>query len=317
MCRLGLVGYGVWGANLARNIAKLIGEPAFICDNSSARRTAAKAVFPNSLLPTDWRAAVALPVDGVVIAASSDQHFHIAWEALSAGKHVFIEKPFALSTNHAERLIELSARMGLQLMVDHTYLFSAAIRGAARLLADGAIGEPTRVTSHRLNARAIRNDAPVHWDLAVHDLAIIDFLLPGVPDSVTAASSPCGHTVDLCLHFSTGLEARISVSWVADAKRRLLEIEGTRGSLRIDDMEPNRKLRVRDAITGAESFPELEATEPLAAAIQHFIDCIEFNRTPVSCGASALRGIRLLSAADQSLLNQGLAVATGLRRAAA
>jgi predicted dehydrogenase len=316
MCRLGLVGYGLWGANLARNIAQVLREPAFICDQSPDRLAAAQAAFPKAHVTADWHAALAQPVDGVVIASPSNQHFSMAWDALSAGKHVFIEKPLALSTNHAELLTEQSSHLGLRLMVDHTYLFSPAIRTAARLLADGAIGEPTLITSQRLNTGGIRQDAPVHWDLAAHDLSILDYLLPGTPAAVSASSSSGGHAVDLRLRFSTGLEARVSVSWVAPAKSRLLEIAGTRGSLAIDDIQPHQKLRVFDAATGATYFPELEATEPLAAAIKHFADCIELARTPISCGDSALRGIRLLSAADQSLQNKGMEVATARRLAA-
>lgn len=311
MRRIGLAGYGLWGASLARNVAAAVGEPAFLCDPSPERLAAGKAAFPHCFVTADWSVALAQPVDGIVIASPSSQHFSMAGDALAAGKHVFIEKPLALSTNHAQLLVEQASRRNLHLMVDHTYLFSPAIRAAARLIADGAIGRPTRFTSERLNAGGIRADAPVHWDLATHDLAILDYLLPGTPDSICAVSSPGVHAVDLSLRFPTGLNARISVSWVAPAKRRVLEVEGTRGSLLVDDLQGDRKLRLFDAETATHSFPELEGTEPLAAAIEHFVDCLEQNCAPLSSGASALRGIRLLAAADESLQNQGMEVMVG------
>ena len=247
MCRVGLVGYGSWGANLARNLAQVVEKPAFICDHSADRLAASKAAFPNVCLVADWRDALAQPADGIVISTPSNHHFRMASEALSAGRHVFIEKPFALSVNHAEVLVEQASRLGLILMIDHTYLFSPAIRAAARLIAEGAIGLPTQVTSQRFNTGGIRYDAPIHWDLASHDLAILDYLFPALPESVSANFGSCGHAVDLLLRFPIGMEARISVSWVADAKRRIFEVQGTRGSLRIDDLQPRRKLRYFEA----------------------------------------------------------------------
>ncbi len=255
-------------------------------------------------------------MDGIVIATPSSQHFSMASEALLAGKHVFVEKPLALDTRHAEHLIEESSRMGLQLMVGHTYLFCPAIQAAAQLLASGSIGKPKLVTSKRLNVGGIRSDAPVHWDLAAHDLSILDYLFADTPNSVSACASSSGHAVELHVGFKSELEARISVSWVAEEKCRLFEIEGTHGTLRIDDLQPRQKLSLYDATASSQSFPELDTVEPLEAAIRHFVDCIEHRRTPISSGSAALRGIRILAAADQSLRGQGVAVSTGGRAAA-
>ncbi len=317
MVTMGLFGFGAWGTNLARILASSSGGPEFVCDPSAVRRQAATSLYPQCRVHSDWRDALREPVDAVVIASPSDQHYTLALEALRAGKHVLVEKPLALAADEAELLVEESAARGLRLMVDHTYLFSPAVGAMAALIAEGTIGRVVSARSERLNRGGVRVDAPVHWDLATHDLAILQHLLGGRPDAVAAREMAGGNAAGLWLRYPNGVKAEIEVSWVADEKRRLVEITGTEGFLRFDDMEAERKLRVGTVADGREWFVELERREPLREMMQQFARAVETGVAGVSGADSALGVIEALEAADGSLAQGGGEVEVMLRRAAA
>ena len=317
LIRSGLIGYGYWGPNLARVIqASRCCELAAIVDLSPARLAQAGLMHTGILLTVDCSEVVSNPsIDAVVIATPVNSHFDLALAALTAGKHVFLEKPMTLTSAEAIRLIEESERRQLVLMVDHTFLFEPAVLAISKFIGSGELGRLTFWNSERTNRGGIRGDANVLWDLAVHDLSILDYVLAAAPNAISAigsASSDNGglaHTASLTLHFQDTLTVRIHASWLGGQKVRRMSIEGEAGALRYNDLDPIQKLTFTSC-NGLEQAQavETEAAEPLARAIHHFAECIATNGRPIADGASALRVVRLLEAADRSLQSMGLTV---------
>jgi len=318
---IGLIGYGYWGPNLARNLAASRGARlAAVCDRSSARLAAARRAHPGVALTTDATALLSdLGVDAVAIATPAATHFSLAMAALHAGKHVLVEKPLAGSAHEAQALVEESERRGLVLMVDHTFVFSPAVGALRDLVTGGALGEPSYYDSARLNTGRIRRDLNVLWDLAVHDLAILDHVVPFAPAGVIAtgvAPAP-GETecvVQLTVLYPAPFVAHVQASWLSPVKTRRIFIGGSRALVTYDDLEPREKIRVHGcefpATDGGDDLlyrvaeawaPPLAPTEPLRAVVDHFEQCIAEDRRPITDGMAGLRVVRLLEAAGQSL----------------
>ena len=314
MVRVGLIGYGRWGPNLARCIAA---TPALtlagVCDVSPDRLAEAATVHHGARLASDWRRVVAdTRIDAVAVATPAACHAEIALSALRQGKHVLVEKPLGRNSAEAIALIEESQRRHRVLMVDHTYVFSPPVRAIRELLAGGAIGAPCYLDSIRIGPGTIRSDVNVIWDLAVHDLAILHHILPETPVAVQAnglavEGSRLEQVAYLTLRFDTPLIAHIHVNWRAPVKTRRMLIGGTGGMLAYDDLDPTAKVRVYDGGPGAGNeagepwSPPLDSGEPLAAAVAHFADCILNDRAQLSDGAAGLRIVRLLEAAGRSM----------------
>jgi len=317
LIRSGLVGYGYWGPNLARVIqASRSCELAAIVDLSTARLAQAGLKYSGILLTVDWNEVVSDPsIDAVVLATPVNSHFDLALAALTAGKHVFVEKPMTLTSAEAIRLIEESERRRLVLMVDHTFLFEPAVLAISNFIGSGELGRLNLWNCERTNCTGVRGDANVLWDLAVHDLSILDYVLAASPNAISAIGSPSSdngglaHTASLTLHFQDSFTVRIHASWLAAHKVRRMSIEGEAGVLRYDDLDPIQKVTLTSS-TGPDlpRAVETEAAEPLAGAIQHFAGCIATNRRPIADGASALRVVRLLETADRSLGSMGQTV---------
>ncbi len=322
MIRVAVVGYGYWGPNLTRNFSKAPGcELTAVCDLSVKRLVQARRAHPGAHLTTDWPRLLADPgVDAVAIATPAATHFDLALGALRAGKHVLVEKPLARTADEALALIEESERRNLVLMVDHTFVFSPSIRAIHELLTSGALGEPCYYDSVRLNLGRVRSDVNVLWDLAAHDLSILDHLLAGPPAGVLAtgvARAPGGpeHMAYLTLLFPGAFIAHVHASWLSPVKTRRILIGGSRASVVYDDLEPVDKVKVyehhlvngsgrSDAVPhrlGEMSAPRLGTREPLRAAVEHFVECIDTARRPITDGAAGLRVVRLLEAASRSL----------------
>jgi predicted dehydrogenase len=316
--RVGLIGYGYWGPKLARCLAPDCAIRT-ICDLSADRLAAAAEDHPRAALERDWRRVVGDPaIEAIVIATPASSHADLARAALGAGKHVLVEKPMALASRDAVAMVEEARRRGLVLLVDHTYVHSPAIHRIREMLQQGALGQIREYRSLRYNSEGSRHDVDVLWDLAAHDLSILEDLFPGaaqaigVSDAGGAADGPPSRAA-LSVHFPGPLIARIRVDWAAGEKQRRIEIAGTKGSLIFDDLQPVKLRRIAAANGDADSVSAsgkqrpiaLEASEPLAMLARHFAACMRGQADPLAGGRSALSVIRMLEAASASLAGGG------------
>jgi predicted dehydrogenase len=327
LIRIGVLGYGYWGPNVARNIAaSSLCRLAAICDTSSSRMAVANRQHPGVTTTGHYRDLISDPaVDAIVVATPVQSHFELALAALRAGKHVLIEKPFTSTSEQALTLIEESERRGLILMVDHTYVFAPAIGAIAQAVRNKELGDLWYWDSTRLNLGLIRDDANVVWDLASHDFGILDHVLPFSACAVQATGMALGdgdreHLAYVTLHFPGGFIAHIHASWISPVKVRRTLIGGSRRMLLYDDDLANKvtiddcgfarddedgKMRYR---RGGVQTIQLDAEEPLFRAVQHFAKCVAESRRPITDGESGLRVVRLLEAADCSLESGGRVV---------
>ena len=326
MIRIAVAGYGYWGPKLARNIAEAREcELAAICDPSMARLLLARHAHAGTHLTTDWQSLLSDPrIDAVAIATPAATHFHIAMAALRAGKHVLVEKPLTRTSEQALALILESERRGLVLMVDHTFVFSPAVRALREVLAMGAIGEPCYYDAVRTALGLVRRDVNVVWDLAAHDLSILDYLLRAAPIGLQATGAAPGpgepeHLAYLSLTYAGAFMAHVHVSWLAPTKTRRLLVGGSQGSVTYDDLDPVEKVKVyehpleagTDAGEAAQRrlaqvwSPRLDPMEPLRAVVGHFADCAVTGRRPITDGAAGLRVVQLLETASRALTMGG------------
>lgn len=308
MIRVALVGYGCWGMNLARNLQAAKGcHLETICDLDRTRLGLARNTHPGVAASQSWRKVAADPnIDAVVVATPADTHFEIARGMLDAGKHLLVEKPVVNHTTEAEQLVQESDRRGLTLMVDHTFVYSPAVQHVDSLLSGGMIGQVCSVEAERLNASGSRTDASVHWDLAWHDLSILQYLFRSAPHFAGASrDGSLPETTVMRVRFPSGISATVRVSWNSPEKRRKMILRGTRGTIEYRETDRQPVVRVRDEWGRVVHLAEPAGPEPLQAMICHFLDCIRYRETPVSSGKAASELIRVLSAADASLDGQG------------
>ena len=321
MIRVGLIGYGYWGPKLARCLAHEAGcELRVICDLSGDRLVPAAKDHPGAEIERDWRRLVANPaLDAIVIATPAGEHFAQASAALEAGKHVLVEKPMALSSETALAMIESARRRHLVLLVDHTYVHSPAVREIQSALAQGSLGHIREYSSQRYNVAGSRHDADVLWDLAAHDIAILEFLFPGAAQAVrvteTGGTTPGSPSrAALSVHCTNDLVARIRVDWAAGQKQRRVEIAGTKAAMVFDDLQSTKLWRVfksNDTHPDNPSAVALHEGEPLALVIRDFLVSIQRREGSLAAGGAALRVIELLEAASESLARGGSLVRVG------
>lgn len=342
MIGVGIIGYGYWGPNLVRNFTQTPGARVVaVSDIRQERLGPVNAQYPTIITTTNFRELIEHPkVDAVVIATPVTTHYELASRALKAGKHVLVEKPLTADSGSGIRLIEESLRRNRVLMVDHTFVYTGAVRKARELVANNDLGDIYYYDSVRVNLGLFQHDVNVIWDLAVHDLAIMDYLLPFRPQAVSATGinhvpGEPANIAYLTLFFDGNLIAHIHVNWLAPVKLRRTLIGGSQKMVVYDDLEPSEKVKVYDkGITvknGTESLyrmlisyrtgdmwaPQLDMTEALRVEALHFINCIEAGRQPITDGESGLRVVRILEAATQSLAEQGRLVKINSGRLAA
>ncbi|HEY4203102.1 MAG TPA: Gfo/Idh/MocA family oxidoreductase [Devosiaceae bacterium] len=341
MIRLGIIGYGYWGPNLARAAAETdTAQVEAIADFSVAARDRASRRHPSARLFSDWREMLADPdVDAVMIATPVVTHFDIALAALRAGKHVMVEKPMAETTAKAAHLIDEAMRRNLTLMVDHTFVYTGAVRAIRDLVASDSLGDVYYYDSTRVNLGLFQRDVNVIWDLAVHDFAILDYVLDSRPVAISAsaasfvADSP-DNMAHLSVYFDDGAMAHLNVNWLAPVKVRQTLIGGSRRMVIYDDMQTSEKIKIYDrgvAVAndpsvahdrmisyriGDMSAPAISAKEALLTETEHFVRCIETGARPITDGESGLRIVEMLAAATRStqLRGQPIEIA-GLRKA--
>jgi predicted dehydrogenase len=330
MLAIGVIGYGYWGPNLVRNFAQADGARVIaVCDTSPARRAHVEAHYPAITTYADAREMLANPkLDAVAIATPVSTHFELAMAALKAGKHVFVEKPITPTSEQAVQLIAEADKRRLTLMVDHTFVYTSVVRKIKDLVDKAELGQLYYYDSVRVNLGLFQHDVNVLWDLAVHDLSIMDFILARAPKMIaaTGVASVPGQPESLAYltcFFENNLIAHFHVNWLAPVKIRRTMIGGSNKMIEWDDMELSEKLRIYDkGITvnsnpdsvyqlkvgyraGDMSAPHLPNVEALQVEARHFIDCIKSGERPTTDGHAGLRVVRILEAASKSMAQHG------------
>ena len=326
--QIGVIGYGYWGPNIVRNLARLDGvKVAGICDKSTASATRARQAFPDVAVTSDAQELLTSPdVDAIAVITPVWTHYEIAKRALMNGKHVFVEKPFTSTSQQAEELIELAERKGLQIMVDHTFLFTGAVRKIRQLVDDGVLGKLYYYDSTRVNLGLFQHDVNVIWDLAPHDLSVMDYLMPSRPEAVVATGQKHlnGHEdiAFMTIYFPDQVIAHINVNWLSPVKVRTTLIGGEKRMVVWNDVDPDEKIKVYDRgvdIKNSEGVyqllvsyrsgdmwaPQLDRTEALTLELQKFVESIMTGSTPINDGHAGLRVVRMLEAASQSVAKRG------------
>lgn len=333
---IGIVGCGYWGPNLLRNFAENeTAELRWICDVDAARLSAIGRRYPGARTTIDFHELVNDPkLDAIVVATPVATHFPIARESLLAGKHVLVEKPLTASVREAEELIALAEQGGLTLMVDHTFVYTGAVRKIREIVDSGELGDLLYFDSNRINLGLFQRDINVVWDLAPHDLSIMDFIIERQPQTLSAIGSchiekGIENIAYVILRFSDEFIAHFHFNWLSPVKIRRTLIAGSRKMILYDDIEPTEKVRVYDKgvtsnrgdadkeaayktlvsyRTGDVWAPQLDPTEALRYVCDEFLDSIQEARRPLTDGPSGLRVVRLLEAAQQSIKEGGRAI---------
>lgn len=323
---IGIVGYGYWGPNLARNFDALpSARLAAVCDLSEVRLDSMRKIYQFVDSHTDYRSMLLDPdIDAVIIATPLKTHHALAKASLLAGKHVLIEKPMAGTSEECEELISLAKNGNLILMVGHTFLYSAPVRKITEIIRSGDIGELRYVNCQRLNLGLFKQDINVTWDLAPHDISIILHVMGESPLMVNCQGNAHVHpeiedVTNLSLTFRNKRFATVQSSWLEPRKVRQMTFVGTRKMIVYDDLQPLEKIRIYDMRVECpphyDSFaefhysyhygdcyiPHLEQSEPLGVMCREFVECIHGNSRPSSCGAKGLEVVRILEASSESL----------------
>ncbi len=325
MVKTGIVGLGYWGPNLLRNIyANRRNGGLVICDSNAARLKKMAGHYPDIKSTRNYQDLIDNDdLNAIVIATDVSSHFPLAKQALQAGKHVFVEKPFAKCIEEAEELVDLGRKNGLVTMVGHTFMFSPPVIKTKEIIDSGDLGDIHFITSSRVNLGLHQKDVSVIWDLAPHDFSMLFYWLNEEPLEVNAFGHayvlneiPDVAFIDLA--FPSGSIANVQVSWLSPSKLRRTVIVGSRKMLVYDDTEPLEKIKIYDKgveVIEPESFgeyqlsyrtgdivsPKLDTSEPLASEMEEFLRCIETGSTPKSSGAEGLAVVRALELADDSL----------------
>ncbi len=330
MIKIGVIGYGYWGPNLVRNLFEVADTQVIaVSDMREERLRQVKSRYPSVDVSTDFRTLLDNPeIDAIAIATPVSTHYDLALQALQAGKHVMVEKPMTSSTEQALRLIDEADRRGLTLLVDHTFVYTGAVRKIKEIVDAGRLGDIYYYDSTRVNLGLFQHDVDVLWDLAVHDLAIMNFILPTTPCAVAATG--INHVVNgteniayLTMFFDNNTIAHINVNWLSPVKVRRTLIGGSKQMIVYDDMEPSEKVKVYDKgitlTSGTDSLykamigyrsgdmfaPQLDVSEALKIEIQHFADCIHSGKEPITGGHAGLQVVRLLESASRSMKHRG------------
>ena len=330
MIRIGVIGCGYWGPNLIRNFSHLKGSQVLICsDLGEDRLSHMRNLYPQIETTTDYRRILGRKdVDAVVVATPPETHERLTVEALRAGKHVFVEKPLALSAVEGTRMVEEAAKAGRVLMVGHTFVYTAAVNKIKEVIASGELGEVFYVSTTRVNLGIFQESINVVWDLAPHDVSILNYILDAAPESVaTQASCNIRKNIEdvafLTLRYPGDVLAHVHVSWLNPNKIRSTTVVGSKKMLVYDDISAIEKIRIYDkgvTVTphydtfgefnlsyryGDILIPRLDDSEPLKVACQHFVDCVEKGTEPRSSGVHGLNVVRVLEAAVDSIREDG------------
>jgi predicted dehydrogenase len=330
MIRIGVIGCGYWGPNLIRAFSEATGSTVeMVSDLRSDRLANIRKRYPSVPATQDTNEIFANPrIDAVVIATPVTTHAELALTALKAHKHVLVEKPMTDSVESAAQLVDQASRRRLVLMVDHTFVYTGAVRKIHDLIAKGHLGELYYYDSMRVNLGLFQSDVDVIWDLAVHDISIMDFVLPARPQAVSATgiSNVAGgkeNIAYLTVFCENNVIAHVNVNWLAPVKVRRTMIGGSRRMIVYDDVEPSEKVKVYDkgiAVkpddagivemminyrAGDVWIPHIDITEALKVEAAEFISSIEQSRPPLTDGRAGLRTVQILELATRSMKQRG------------
>lgn len=338
MIKIGVIGYGYWGPNVARNLNEAPGARVVaISDSDEGSLRRAENHFPTARMEKNSaKVLTASDIDAVAIVTPVSSHFELAKEALCNGKHIFIEKPFTASVAQAEQLIELAERKRLKIMVDHTFLFTGAVAKIKELIEDGVLGDLYYFDSIRVNLGLFQKDVNVVWDLAPHDLSIMDFLINKEPTAVMATgvahfNNDLEDVAYITIYFPDNVIAHLNVNWLSPVKIRTTLIGGQKKMLVWNDLVSDEKIRVYDkGVEGLEGWeaeskekaygrrvsyrsgdmwaPKVNQVEALKGEALYFIECLSNGITPKNDGSAGLRVVRMLEAIVKSLRLGGTTV---------
>lgn len=327
MIRIGVIGFGYWGPNIVRNFnAGSNSQVCVIYDQDKKACLRAKSQYPNIRVVSDPEQIIrSKDIDAIAIVTPVSTHYELAKKALECGKHVFVEKPFTSTVREAEKLISLAQKKNLKIMVDHTFVFTGAVRKIKELIDKGSLGKLYYYDSTRVNLGLFQHDVNVIWDLAVHDLYIMDYLIQQKPVALVAVGSEhFGRKLEniayLTLYFQNNFIAHFNVNWISPVKIRMTLLGGDKKMLLWDDLQSDEKIRIYDKgvdiktkervyktlvdyRSGDMWSPKVDQTEALKLQSEYFIDCITNNKTPLNDGHAGLRILRILEASDKSLKN--------------
>ncbi|MFO1204706.1 MAG: Gfo/Idh/MocA family oxidoreductase [Burkholderiales bacterium] len=330
MIKIGIIGYGYWGPNLVRNFAETTGaEVAAVADLDTAKLDLVRKRFPAVKTTTNFQDLLAdTSIDAIAVATPVSTHFEIGMAALRAGKHLWLEKPMAETSYQAHKLVDEAERRRRVLIVDHTFIYTGAVRKMAEIIKSGDLGRVYYYDSIRVNLGLFQRDVSVISDLAVHDFSILDYLLGEHPVAVSASGinhfpGTPENLAYITLFYNSGTIAHANVSWLAPVKVRQILIGGSKKMITYDDLEPSEKIKVYDKgvsftddpqqiqemrvgyRTGDMWAPKLAVTEALRVEGEHFVDCIEHGMTPETDGRLGLRVVELIEAATSSMRGRG------------
>lgn len=320
----GVIGYGYWGPNIVRNLTNLEESQVLaIAERCPSARKRAQGAYPGIEVTADACDVIALPkVDAIAVVTPVWTHYELAKAALNNGKHVFVEKPFTSSAAQAEELIELAQRKHLTIMVDHTFLFTGAVKKIAQLLDEGTLGKLYYYDATRVNLGLFQHDINVLWDLAPHDLSIMDYLIKARPEAIVATGQKHLNGLEdvayITLYFPEKVIAHINVNWLSPVKVRTTLMGGEKRMLVWNDLDADEKVKVYDRgvnITNREGVyellvnyrsgdmwaPQLDQVEALRQELSYFVECVSSGKSPINDGCAGLRVVRMLEAASESL----------------
>ncbi|MGA7838277.1 MAG: Gfo/Idh/MocA family oxidoreductase [Ignavibacteriaceae bacterium] len=330
--KIGIIGLGYWGPNLVRNflsnkdITKVVA-----CDIKEERLAVIKSRFPGISVTNNYKDLMDGDFDAIAIALPVDLHFKFAKEALLAGKHIWVEKPFTSKATQAEELIRIAEEKNLKIFVDHTFLYTGAVKKIKELVTSGELGDIIYFDSIRINLGLFQHDINVIWDLAPHDLSIMKYL---IPDKQVTGVTACGisnyyeleNLAHVSLHFQdNSCFAHFHVNWTSPVKIRRMIIAGKKKMLVYDDMENSEKIKIFDCgvdVSSPESLhdilvnyrtgdmysPKVEQVEALSSAVSEFVSCIINNRQPLTNAYDGLEIVKMLEASETSIRNTGALV---------
>ncbi|HOW17444.1 MAG TPA: Gfo/Idh/MocA family oxidoreductase [Phycisphaerae bacterium] len=322
--RTAVVGVGNWGRNLLRNFAHARRcTVSWICDVDEKTLAKQAATVPNARATIDFDQVLGGDVDAVVIATKATTHYELAARALTAGKHVYVEKPLCLSTRDAEALVALAEKNSRKLMVGHLLLYHTCVEKLREMIVRGELGGVYYMYTQRVNLGVVRQDENAWWSLAPHDVSVICHLFDAQPVAVSAfgqcyLQKGVEDVVFAMLRFADGKIAHIHVSWLDPHKIRKMTVVGTQRMVTFDDMDASEKIRIydkgADVKEGYENYarsiairsgdiliPRVPANEPLQIEAQHFVDCVLDDKPIRTDGADGVRVVRVLEAGGESI----------------
>lgn len=328
MLRIGVIGYGYWGPNIVRNFNAIDGAKVIsLCDVNENVLSKASKLYPATKTSMDVMDILSSKdIDAVAIITPVYTHFELAKKALQNGKHVFVEKPFTSTVAQAEELVDLASKKNLQIMVDHTFLFSGAVKKIKQLVDEGQLGKLYYYDSMRVNLGLFQHDVNVVWDLAPHDFAIMDYVVPERPIALSATGEVHYNGFEdvayVTVYCENNVIAHFNVNWLSPVKVRNTLIGGDKKMLVWNDLEADEKVKIYDKgvdIKTRESVydllvsyrsgdawvPRIAQIEALKAEAEYFVECVENNKTPVNDGISGLRVVKMLEATNASIKDKG------------